>query len=300
MKPQFDNLVMSSFLLWFDHTLLKKGEGFFNKTTQFYNNPDKWNFGGQYTVYNAPFKQFVYDTSITGATVMTGVSVTDSVGGTNVYNLSSDALLAINYDEGQVTIKTDEFAGSVSSVQGTYSVKEFAVKLSSETEEKLLFETKYYNIPEYTQVISTGLYENEQPFPVIFLKHNGSINNPGAIGGQEMTEIDIRALVIADSQFNLDAVCSIFRDSSDENFYLLSESELPINSLGSFKNDVVFSYEGLISGKSVGGSNGLYIEDSIVSKFGRMADNEVLDANTNIFGGVIDFKIKQFRRPSTC
>lgn len=299
MKPQFDNLVMSSFLLWFDHTLLKKGEGFFNKTTEFYDMPDKWNLGAAYNVYNAPFKQFVYDTSITGATVMTGVDITDSVGGTNTYFLSSDAVVAINYEEGQVIIKTDELAGDISSVQGTYSVKEFAVKMTSEPEEKLLFETKYYNIPKFTQTISTGLHENEQPFPVIFLKHNGSMNNPGAIGGQEMTEIDIRAIVVADSQFSLDAVCSIFRDSSDENFYLAAESELPINSLGSFKDDAVFNYENLISGKSVGGSNGLYIDDAIVSKYGRMTDNDLLDANVNIFGGIIDFKIKQFRVAST-
>lgn len=230
---------------------------------------------------------------------MTGVDITDSVGGTNTYFLSSDAVVAINYEEGQVIIKTDELAGDISSVQGTYSVKEFAVKMTSEPEEKLLFETKYYNIPKFTQTISTGLHENEQPFPVIFLKHNGSMNNPGAIGGQEMTEIDIRAIVVADSQFSLDAVCSIFRDSSDENFYLAAESELPINSLGSFKDDAVFSYENLISGKSVGGSNGLYIDDAIVSKYGRMTDNDLLDANVNIFGGIIDFKIKQFRVAST-
>ena len=36
MKPQFDNKVMSSFFLWFDNKLLKKGEAFENVTGQFY------------------------------------------------------------------------------------------------------------------------------------------------------------------------------------------------------------------------------------------------------------------------
>ena len=36
MKPQFDNLVMSSMLLWFDNKLLTKGEAFQNTTGRFY------------------------------------------------------------------------------------------------------------------------------------------------------------------------------------------------------------------------------------------------------------------------
>ena len=37
MKAQFDNQVLSSFLLWFDHTLLNVGEAYHNTTGQFYN-----------------------------------------------------------------------------------------------------------------------------------------------------------------------------------------------------------------------------------------------------------------------
>jgi hypothetical protein len=29
MKQQFDNQVISSFLMWFDHTLLEKGEAYY-------------------------------------------------------------------------------------------------------------------------------------------------------------------------------------------------------------------------------------------------------------------------------
>ena len=35
MKPQFDNQISSSFLMWFDHTLLSKGEAYYNVTSAF-------------------------------------------------------------------------------------------------------------------------------------------------------------------------------------------------------------------------------------------------------------------------
>ena len=36
MKPQFENILMSSMILWFDHTLVKKGEAFSNHVSNFY------------------------------------------------------------------------------------------------------------------------------------------------------------------------------------------------------------------------------------------------------------------------
>ena len=67
MKAQFDNTVMSSFYLWFDHTLLTKGEAFTNFSSFFYEADDMYQ---GYNAYGAPFKQLVSDTSVTGATVL--------------------------------------------------------------------------------------------------------------------------------------------------------------------------------------------------------------------------------------
>ena len=52
MKAQYENKVISSFLLWFDHTLLKKGEAFTNHTSQLYDVPTSY-YG--YETYGAPF-----------------------------------------------------------------------------------------------------------------------------------------------------------------------------------------------------------------------------------------------------
>ena len=298
MKAQFDNQVISSFLLWFDNKLLDKGEGFTNHSGLFYDMTDKWNFGDNYNVYNAPFKQFVYDTSINSATVMTGVTVTDSVDGQVSYNLDSAEVFAINPTEGQVILKTDEFAGNITQVSGSYAIKEFSVKLTSEPEEKLLFETDFKLKPKVTQTINTGLFEDQQSYPVIFLKHNGSVNNPGAFGGQEFTSIDIRAIVLTNSQFTLDGICSIFRDTDDDNFYLFDADEFPFNYVGSYNNDTVFNYSNTISGVNLGGPKGMYIKNVTVAKYSAGSLNDYKSINANIYAALIDFEVEKYRLPS--
>lgn len=298
MKAQFDNQVMSSFLLWFDNKLLDKGEGFTNHSGLFYDMTDKWNFGDNYNVYNAPFKQFVYDTSISSATVMTGVTVTDSVDGQVSYNLDSPEIFAINPTEGQVVLKTDEFAGNITQVSGSYAIKEFSVKLTSEAEEKLLFETDFKLKPKVSQTINTGLFEDQQSYPVIFLKHNGSVNNPGAFGGQEFTSIDIRAIVLTNSQFTLDGICSIFRDTDDDNFYLFDADEFPFNYVGSYNNDAVFNYSNTISGVNLGGPKGMYVKNVTVAKYSMGSLDEYRSVNADIYAALIDFEVEKYRLPS--
>jgi hypothetical protein len=298
MKAQFDNQVMSSFLLWFDNKLLDKGEGFTNHSGLFYDMTDKWNFGDNYNVYNAPFKQFVYDASINSATVMTGVTVTDSVDGQVSYNLDSPEIFAINPTEGQVILKTDEFAGNITQVSGSYAIKEFSVKLTSEAEEKLLFETDFKLKPKVSQTINTGLFEDQQSYPVIFLKHNGSVNNPGAFGGQEFTSIDIRAIVLTNSQFTLDGICSIFRDTDDDNFYLFDADEFPFNYVGSYNNDAVFNYSNTISGVNLGGPKGMYIKNVTVAKYSMGSLDEYRSVNADIYAALIDFEVEKYRLPS--
>ena len=69
MKPQFDNQVMSSMLLWFDNKLLTKGEAYQNTTGQFYSVSDEF-YG--YDTYASTYSQIVADASVTGATIPTG------------------------------------------------------------------------------------------------------------------------------------------------------------------------------------------------------------------------------------
>ena len=298
MKAQFDNQLLSSFALWFDHTLLKDGEAFINvsgKNAVFYDVTDTWSLSG-YNIYSAPFKQFVYDSSIANATILTGVTIKKTNGNTFLHGINSTGLLGINYNEGQAFIASGALI-DVESVSGNYSQKEFAVKLTSEPDEKLLFETRYSLRPKFPQDATTGIAEDIEPYPIIYIKQNGSYNEPIAFGGQDFTTTEIRAIVIADTQFNLDAVCSLFRDKSRNNFYLFKENEYPLNYIGSLKSGLAFNYTGLVAGKRVGGGEGAAIKEARISKFSSQTQT-YNNLTSNVYSAAIDFQIIKMRVPS--
>ena len=146
MKPQFDNKVMSSFFLWFDHKLLDKGEAFENVTGQFYNVSEEY-YG--YKSYSSPYSQLVADASITGATIPTGLYV----GENNLVNVGqggSTGLYNINYLDGKVYFSGEQTAD----ITGSFAIKDFNVYLTNQPEEKILFETKYTERNEkmYTKI----------------------------------------------------------------------------------------------------------------------------------------------------
>ncbi len=66
MKPQYQHELMTSFMLWFDHELLQKGEAYSNKTGQLFNFSDSRLPTG-YKVYASSYKQWVNDSSVNGS-----------------------------------------------------------------------------------------------------------------------------------------------------------------------------------------------------------------------------------------
>ena len=284
MKPQFDNKVMSSFLLWFDHTLLSHGEAFTNYSGKLYEVDALYN--GLYT-YGAPFKQFVQDFSISGATVPTGIYL-DSV----FITPGQSSFSGINYEQGHVYF-TSEITTPSTRLSGVYSVKDFNVYLTNEAEEKLLFETKFNLRPKTTQT-EAGLAPNEIVYPAIFIRNNGGFNEALAFGGFENTVINVRAIVLADSQYLLDGVCSIFRDRARSFVTLFDSVDMPFNSLGGFKNGVKYNYTGALVGKT-SENQYVFIENVSISKFNREINLKVDNLNPNIFNGVIDFEISKPR-----
>jgi hypothetical protein len=279
MKPQFDNQISSSFLMWFDHTLLSKGEAYYNVTTSF---PANTSYVNGFYAYNGPYKGLVYDTSIAGATVMTGVTVNNAN-----YNLGQNPVSGINYSEGQVYLASGNL-----NVTGTYSVKEFNVLLTSQPEEVLLFETQYVRRNKTPATsLKDSLKENTITYPVVFIKNNGSTNDPWAFGGTDETRIDFRAIVIADSQYTLDAVCSLFRDRNYDNVPLIDPTYNPFNVLGSFKSGVAFNYDNITSGKDY-----CMIDRVSVSKIAGVRDREN-NINPGSYYGLIDFELVKFRQP---
>jgi hypothetical protein len=269
MKYQYENQVMSSFLLFVDHEITNKGEAYSNYSSYFY--PVNNIYNGYYT-YSAPFKQLVVDESITGPAVMKSIYIDSSLTAIGVGGLAG-----INHYEGELYF-TSEVGGTIS---GSYAVKDFNVYLTNEPEEKILFEEKYHINTKTTQVLS-GLHSNMQTYPAIYLKNFGGDNQGFAFGGINQTTTQVRAVILADSSFALDAACSILKDTHMKQVPIIED--LPFSAMNAYTGSS-FNYTGLATG------SGPRIEKVYVSKDVARG----IGPNPSVFSAFVDFDLKLVR-----
>jgi hypothetical protein len=273
MKVHYENKLMSSLLLMVDNYLLKKGEAFNNYSGLFY--PVKSLYNNYYT-YAAPFKQLVNDDHIPNATVMKTVYV-DGV----ERNVGANNLHGVNHFQGQVYFTSDQ-GNSV--ISGNYAVKEFNVYLTNDPEQKLLFETKHHLNPKFSQQLS-GLAPDAQPFPAVFIKNMGGTNTPFALGGLNATSTMARLVVLADSNYKLDAACGLLKDLHYNSIPI--HTDLPFDALGSYTG-LDYNY-----GTLTPESPGPLIQDVRVSKMSMIGDFQRL--NPDVFSAFVDLDISTIR-----
>lgn len=285
MTPQFDNIVMTSMLFWLDNKILTKGTAYANFQSVFYPLPNM--IYGYYT-YGAPFKQMVIDCSIPGANIISGVYVNGTFTQVGQNNLSG-----INATEGQLYFSTP-ISNPTTALSGNYAVKDFNIYLTSRTEENLLFETQYQVNPR-TYQNPTGLPIGSETYPVIYLKYQGGQNKPLAFGGMDSTICNVRAIILADSVFNLDAVTSIMRDTSRQLVPLIYQNEMPFNALNTVTGDC-FNYLNLTANKQAD-FDYVYINEVNVSKTDSRISSPTNSLNRNVYSAFVDFELIQNRYP---
>jgi hypothetical protein len=284
---------MSSLLLFIDNKICKKGKAFTNHGSYFYNIEDQ--VEGAYS-HSAPFKQLVVDTSLeaVGADVMTGVFLGAETDeryppyGTDDYpstQTSGPYPYTINHYQGQVTFETDHKLA----ISGDYSVKDFNIYLTSLAEEQLLFETKFTLNPATEEASPTGLAPDAQTYPAIFIKNNGGQNEPFAFGGADDTIINARAIILADSTYELDAVCGILKDTARESLPLIENDTLPFNARGAYTGEL-FNYDDFKTGL------GMNISDVFVSKV-MSNRGDFTNLNPDVYSAFVDFELRKVRTP---
>lgn len=287
MIPQFDNILMTSMLLWLDNKILTKGQAYTNYQSAFYPLPNM--YYGYYT-YGAPFKQMVIDCSVSGANIISGVYVSGTFTLPGQNNLTG-----IDSSNGQLYF-TSPVSNPSTALSGNYAVKDFNIYLTSKTEENLLFETAYQINPK-TYQNPTGLPIGAETYPVIYLKYQGGKNKPLAFGGYDQTVGNVRAIILADSVYNLDAVASICRDTARELIPLIYPDEMPFNSLNSVKSpDHCFDYIEYTESK-VNTDDYLYINEVNVTKTDTRLLNATNSLNRNVYSAFVDFEVIKNRYP---
>ena len=278
MKEQFQHKLTTSFFLWFDNFLLNKGEAFSNKTGEFFYYDDP-RIDSDYKAYGSPYKQWVTDSSITGATIPTGVYVGGSFSGRN-------DTVVLDFENGRALLGGNNTGLAVT---GEFAVKDFNVYMTNDTEEDLVVENKYV----VNSRLPSGPYTYIQPYddvvPAVFISSSDASNTPFALGGLQDTKVNMKAVILAEDTYQLDGVLSIFMDSIDECITPIPMTGYPITELGDLK-DNSYNYTSVKDGYS--GETKFYINGVTTSK---LTDRDRKSLAHDLYIGFIDFDVQLYR-----
>ena len=280
MIEQFIHTATTSFFLWFDNYLLKKGEAFSNKTSKFYHYTDD-RLDARFKTFGSPYKQWVADSSIVGANIPTGVSVNGSSQG-------RDDGIIFDFDNGRIV---SSGISATDTITGSFSVKDFNIYFTNETEDDLLIDRKFVANPRIYSPAENYINPYDAVVPAIFLSSSSIKNDPFAFGGEDTTKILMKAVVLAENSYQLEGVMSIFADSRNEIIPNIPFSGHPINEYGDLKNGS-YSYDLL---KNQYSSNPFFFIDEVDTS--KLSDKASKSVTNDLYVGFIDFEIHQQRYP---
>lgn len=275
MKETFNHKAASSFYLWFDNYLLSKGEAFINRIDNFY--PSSDNSLPGFSVYSSPYKQIVWDESISGATIPSGVYhngdfIPKGVSGLKIDHLNGRILLSSG-------IGVDSFSG-------VFSQKEFNTYFANESDLPLVLEGIMGNNPNLDSP-ATGIPSSIYSAPCCITSISASKNTPFSFGGQDITDFSARVLVVSKDLWQMDGLLSIFRDSNNTTIPLVPSSGLPLDFYGDLKYN--YNYSNI---EQLFCSPNLFIEKVLGSK-----TSEKINNNQTYFVSSLEFQLQAFRYP---
>ena len=284
MKPTFSHNVVNSFFLWFDNFLMTKGDAYKTYTTKLYSNPD-FRLGNDKVAYSSPYKQWVYDKSITGATIPSGFTVNGT------FLPTGTSGMRIDFDNGRIIFNSG--VPTNLNISGTYSVKEINSYVTDQPEDNLIIEGKYINNSRFT-VVETGIAPYNPVTPCVFASLETAHNTAFAFGGEDETKCIFKVVAFCENLYQLDGVLSIFGDSYNEIFSVIPMTAHPLGEFNEIKTGLYPTGYDYNSVKKAYSSETLFISHVETSK---IRDSVLKELNPILHIGFLDFEIKAYRYP---
>jgi hypothetical protein len=284
MKPTFTHNVINSFFLWFDNFLMTKGDAYKTYTTKLYNYQDP-RLGGDKVVYGSPYKQWIYDKNITGATIPSGFTIN------NQFVSTGTSGMKIDFDNGRIIFNSGVSTGL--NITGTYSVKEVNSYITDQPEDNLIIENKFVTNSRFT--VSENYIPPYNPVtPCIFASIETAHNTAFAFGGEDETKCIIKVVAFCENLYQLDGVLSVFGDSYNEIFSIIPMTGHPLGEFNEIKTGAYptgYNYKNLSNAYN---SQTLFISHVETSK---IRDSVIKELNPILHIGFLDFEIKTYRYP---
>lgn len=278
MQPQFIHNVNASFLYWFEHELLSKGGCYTNYSGELYAVKD--NRFAQSGIYSSPYGSFVYDSSIIGARLPSGVYIDNTF-------VDRQSGLTIDYNNGRVLLPPN-LHGSKVTIDS--AIKNYNVYPTDLPEEKLIFEERVSFKPQVNYPVS-GLPAGTYIAPCVFVKYYHMDNQPYAFGGMDESSIYIRAIIFDKDQYGLDGVGNIFCDAQYKSFMLLDS--YPFNYFGDFVSGNSYDYLSAVQ-QSYDKTKMVFIESVDFTRFNASPETQIARSASL---GFLEFKLTLPRYP---
>ena len=283
MKPTYQHRLLTSFYMWFDNYLLSKGDAYKNfQGTDFYNYADEQITNK--TVFGSPYKQWVYDKSITSAKAVPSIS------GDGGALAAGESGMIVDYENGRVLFNSS--VSTSANISGGYSVKNFNTYVSNQNEESLIIEGKYKLNARYTREL-TYVQPYQEVVPAVFLSTTTTTNEPFAFGGTDNTITQINAVAFAENTYQLDGILSIFADSSKEVFKNVPYTGAPLDEFGDVKSSYSTGYDYNNVANNYP-TDICFIQNTTVSKISDRMDKFI---PLPLYVGFMDFEINKYRNP---
>lgn len=280
MVPSFSSNLFASCFIFAEHRLLQYAAAFQPVQTKFYYSPDPVLPTG-YLSYASPWRQFVYDSGVSGAAIINVVS-----GGSTVYNRASG--IHIDYDNGRVIVPAS--FGTALTLTGYASFKEVNFYQSNETEETVLTQAQFFLNPRYKTAPISGLQPYLIATPGIFVNTLGAHNEAYQFGGMVNSKVTVSMVALAQSQFQLRDIFSIFMDCRYQYIPMINTVNDVLDGFGDVKGGTGHNYLTLCGTWGAPG-NLIYIENVRMSKV-----SDRLPLNPGQVAGIIDMDVSYVRQ----
>lgn len=273
----FDHLYISSIKERIDHLITNKLQAYTNATVPLFEDTTDDRLAS-YRIAAGGNTQWVYDSSVTGATI------------------ASSAGFSGDWQNAKVDFRNSRIVApgsAVGSIPATIQAakKYFNVYVTSTPDEELVMKLDFEGRADDSQIQTAAPGADKYYGPCIFVKPGRTKNEGFALGGQDKTYFDIKVSVFARSEAELLAVGGVLRDMNQTATYLLDET--PLNEFNDLKErpwsfrDKMAEMAGLAQPK-------IYIEDC---HFNTIKSDGLNSKLPNMYIGLGAFKTFLVRYP---
>lgn len=274
MNLGLDHLYISSFKERLDHLITNKLQAYKNIAVPLLVDAKEDRLSG-YKTANGGNRQWVYDSSVAGATIAAPAG--SSGWATSKVDFKNARLVAA----GSTTVAPP----------ATLNVaqKHFNIYVSSSTDEELftqLFGNKNEVITQTEAIRADNFYA-----PCIFVKMGRTYNEGHALGGEDRTYFDIRVSAFVRSEFEMLAVGGVIRDMKNTMTFLLDET--PLDEFNDLK-ERPWSFSGKMAELATAGAPKIMIEDCY---FNPIKSDAINNKIPNVYIGLGTFKTFMVRHP---